>query len=131
MFEKVPSYFEKISRYYAIVSRLFEKEPCYFGKVSRYYEKVSRLFEKVSRYLEKVSRHYEMVYRLFEKAPGDGFRYNEMKTARVVIGPIIFTLLEASTNHCNLSLIPNTDLKDCSCSFVVSYGSSTILFFAI
>ena len=29
------------------------------------------------------------------------------------------------------ALIPNTDLKDGSCSFVVSYGSSTILFFAI
>ena len=115
-----------------MVSRLFEKEPCYFGKVSRYYEKVSRLFEKVSRYLEKVSRHYEMVYRLFEKAPRyfeTDFRYNEMKTARVVIGPIIFTLLEASINL--LLLIPNTDLKDYSCSFVVSYGSSTILFFAI
>ena len=40
-----------------MVSRLFEKVPPYFEKVSRYYKMVSRLFEKIPRYFEKVSRY--------------------------------------------------------------------------
>ena len=48
----------------------------------------------------------------------------------------IFALIleDAIFGYCpfpRLSLISNTDLKDGSCNFVVSYGSSTILFFAI
>ena len=48
----------------------------------------------------------------------------------------IFALIleDAIFGYCSyprLSLISNTDLKDDSCNFVVSYGSSTILFFAI